>query len=452
MPTLRELFTGKYDKRSPIVASAPSLEQRARVSGAGYMARTGRPGSLQSRRGTATMRRFAEANVWVRTAINRRKREISKADWKIVRLDDPKAPPNEKIVKEVRELFTFVNDKRMSLGWLLNILVEDILVLDAGCLEVERNNGGKIVALWPLDGAEIVPDPAWEKTYSPRAPRYAQIVNGVIRASYLNSELIYMMANPRSNSLVGLSPVEVLFDTIEADLYGSDLEYRMQKESAPPGMLYLGSGVGPEQAQAFREEWDNEISANRDLAILYGGATGYDDKPNAPVYTPFARSARDEQRREYMKWLATKVAAAFEMDLLAFNLSETVHRSVGETVRSKTDDALIGLAEVLADFITREILWEFDPSHTHGFAFHDLIKRDAMQEAKLAQVYMNIGCTTPNEVRAERGLDPFEWGDQPWPQMIRAQGEDPAQEGTEAGTEAGADNPKNDDGKEKNDS
>ena len=351
------------------------------------------------------MRRFSETNVWVRTAINRRKREISRAKWSIIRVDDPKAAPRPKIVKECADLFNFVNETRISINWLLNMIVEDILVVDAGVIEKEHAAGGKIVALWPIDGCTIMPLSKWSGKEND--DRYVQIYDSKVVARFKNSDIVYMMQNPRTCSTVGLSPVEILFDVIEADLFGQDYEYRALMETAPPGLLYLGSGLSPESVESFRLQWQNEIAGNRDIAMFGGGASMDGERPQPPLWIPFGRSGREEQRREYMKWLATKVAAAFEMDLLAFNLSETVHRSIGEVVTSKTDDGLLGLAGVIEDFLTREVIYEIDPNHEHGFKFLDLVRSDELVKAKTRTEQMLVGYASPNEYRVEDGKDPW---------------------------------------------
>jgi hypothetical protein len=114
------------------------------------------------------------------------------------------------------------------------------------------------------------------------------------------------------------------------------------------------------------------------------------------------------------------------MDLLAFNLSESIHKSIGGNLQAKTDQGLIGLAHVIESFITREIMWEIDPTHRHGFQFLDLTPADALQKAKIRQLYMQIGVTFPNEIRAEDGQDPVPWGDIPYP-VVQAKGYDPAE-------------------------
>lgn len=403
-------------------------------------------GVLGAKRGARTLRRFSEKNVWVRVAINRRRQAISEAKWTLVRIDDEKAKPDAGVVNAVNELFTRINDKGESFATILGELVEDILVLDAGVCEIEKKAGGGIAALWSVPGEEIAPDPKWDGS-QPKMVRYHQFRDGKLIASYKNDEMIYMMANPRSCSVVGLSPLEVLMDTVEADLYGEDFEFGRMKETAPSGILYLGGGWPSEKVDAFRDQWEQDIAGSRDVAIIGGG--GYDPESGTtsqpPAFIPFSRSARDEMRREYMRWLATKVAAAFQMDLLAFNLSEAIHKSVGTNLQAKTDEGLISLASVIEAYVTREILWVLDPLHRHKFSFVDITPRDAKQEAEIDKLYMEIGCTTPNEVRARQGKDPVPWGDEPWP-LTTAKANDPAQAGEpEPGGDDPPPDPKDDD-------
>lgn len=380
------------------------------------------------RRAARSLIRFAEKNVWVRTAISLRKQAISQAKWAVVRLDDPKAQPDDAVLTAAQELFTFVNDKGESLGTLLAMMVEDLLIIDAGCCEIEKKANGKIAALWAVPGEEIAPDPKWDGS-KPKQSRYFQYRDGKLIGQYRNDELVYMMGNPRSRSCLGLSPLETLFDTVEADLYGEGFEFGRMKETAPSGILDLGDGWPPEKVEAFRDQWETDIAANRDVAIIGSAGASMDGESStrSPVFIPFSRSARDEMRREYMLWLAKKIAAAFQIDLLAFNLSEAIHRSVGTNMQAKTDAGLISLANVVQSYITREIMWVLDPSHRHGFVFQELTPRDAKAEADIRAIYMNIGCTTPNEIRAEEGKDPVPWGDEPWPTAL-AKAVDPAQE------------------------
>jgi hypothetical protein len=370
--------------------------------------------SFKEPRTNATiMRRLARHCVPVRTAINRRKRQIGTAaaagKWRLVRRDNPKAKPDARVEEAVKALFDTVNPKCESFRSLLDQVIEDVLVLDAGCIEKEKTLGGGIFALYGVDGASIAPDPNWDGT-SPRAIRYRQYVDGRCVAQFRNDQLVYMMANPSTDRCIGFSPVEALYHTIMAELYGSEYEYDQLRQIAPNKALYLGPGVTDQQREKFIEYWENEIAGQKAIAVLSGGDR---DGKGEPKVLDLSSDTLD-MRLAFYKYLCTRIAALFEMDLLVFNLSETVHKSVGNALTARTDEGANALASLLSEFITREIIWEIDPTRIHAFEFDDLNARDELAQAKIDQIYMNIGKTFPNELRMRDGEDPVPWGDEPY--------------------------------------
>ena len=400
------------------------------------------------KRGARLLRNFSENNEWVRAAINRRKHALSRAKWNIVRLDDIRKAPDPAVVKRVRDLFAFVNPTRESFGSFLMKLVEDILVLDAGCIEKVHTVGGDLTQLWPVDGATITVDGRWELTANPNSPRYYQFEQFKKIADLYNDQLIYIMHNPRTNTPIGWSPVETLVRVIEAELYAENYDFDYLKQLIPEGMIDLGPGVSKPELDAFREYYETDIAGSRSVAIIGGGGgPGDEAKPGTPTarYTEFTRSDNFETRLKYKKYLATKIATVFEMDISAMNIVENVNRANAKTGQEQSDTGLVGLAWALSEPITREILWELDPDHLHGFVFDGIVPRDEMSQAKIDQIYMQIGVVTPNEIRARDGLPPVEWGDEPY----NAQGSatpDPLDE--DAAREAGWTPPDEGDGSE----
>ncbi len=154
-----------------------------------------------NKRSAKLLRHWAEINEFVRVAINRRKKQIAMAKWKVVRIDDPKASPDPRVEKTVRELFNSVNKKGESFRALMEQVVEDVLVLDAGCIFKHMTLGGDIYELLAVDGATIVPDPNYTGD-EPNAIRYRQFIGGVLTAELTNDQLLYIMANPRTHSAI----------------------------------------------------------------------------------------------------------------------------------------------------------------------------------------------------------------------------------------------------------
>lgn len=364
-----------------------------------------------SKRGARLLRQFSETNPVVRGVINRRKHALARAKFSLVRLDDPRQAPDPTVVKRFNDLTRFMNPTMESFETVTQKIAEDILVLDAGCIEKVRNVGGEIIALWPVDGATITVDGRWELTANPNSPRYRQYEDFRLQASLRNDQLIYMQHNPRTNTPIGWSPVETLVKTIESLLYADDYDDDYLKQNMPQGILDLGPGTSAQALEAFREYYEREIAGTRSLAI-----TGSPDPSvNATVkFNPFTRTDTIENRLEYKKWLATLIATVFEIDLTAVGIVESVNRANGKTGQEQSDTGLVGLASTIARYYTRELVWEIDPDGTHGFVFDGLVPRDELTQAKIDQVYSGIGVYVPNDIRTREGLPRVEWGDEPY--------------------------------------
>lgn len=365
-------------------------------------------GYEHGRRSAGMLRHLADRNEALRTAINWRKQQVSQAEWRIVRIDNPKAAPNPKVVNAVSALFRTVNAKRESLRSLLDMVVEDTLILDAGCIEKEFTVGGTIKYLWGVDGATIVPDPNWDGR-DENAIRYRQWIQGKLITELRNEQLIYMMQNPTTHRVFGWSPVETLVNVIEAELYGEKYDYELLRKAAPPGILDIGGGLQDTQVEVFREYWKSEILGNGDTPIMGGGTP--DRKP--VTWTKFGFSPDELQRDKYKSWLINKIAFVFQIDKTIFGLVDDVNRSTSKTMSERTDQGFVSLARLVAEFFTREIVWQFDENH--GFEFANLTTVDPLVQSQIDKNYSSIGVFTPNELRAERfGYEPVEWGDAPY--------------------------------------
>ena len=373
-------------------------------------------GQLQ-KRSVSQLRRWSRSNPWLRAAINLRRTQISRAKWDIVSADWVGEAANEIESNRVKLLLRNPNQRGDSWRSFIEPIVEDILVLDQGAIEIEMKRGARlkpgsmvdpIANLWPKDAGLISFDAKWDGT-KPNQPRYYEHTadTGELVASYKNDEMVVIMANPVTYSPIGLSPLEVLADTIEADLAAADYNSKTVKQAVPPGILNLGEGIRADQVDSFKAYWEAEIAGKSQIAIT-GGAKGIQ-------WMPLAASNRDMQFMEWQVYLARKICAVFGVQPQDIGISFDVNRSTAEVGAGFTQDVGIApLLDLIAEYITREIVWRYD--RKLKFSFTD-VGRASMET--ISGYYKAAMAGMPwmrlNEALKERGMEGVgELGDDVW--------------------------------------
>ena len=426
-----------------------------------------------------TLRLMALKSGWVRAAINARKRDVANAEWGIVpdldnekrelenieklyryaltfddtsRIEayDPKSldsdlwrnlkaaldgEKNETQIKYkcariydlltaeasahaavVQRLFDNPNRTKESFAHIQQKLVEDILVLDAGCLQKVRAVRGKtpkpLVEMYTIDGATI--RPRMLSNGLPDDPAYVQVVeNEQPQAYFAYEDLIYIRFNPSTdiNRLgYGLSPLESLIMDITMDL---NLDRRANDEISKdhhPGGLYLGSGVSREDGEDFRMYWEDEIQGRNVMPIFW--STSPDAKP--PSYINIRSTDwRASQRIEFYWYLAKKVAAIFDISLIKLGITDDANRANTEgQERLNEDRGLRPLLSCLASYFTTEIVSEAGFTDIK-FDYTQESMRNELAEAQTADIEIQNGSLLVNEYREEKGRTPTEYGNKP---------------------------------------
>lgn len=311
------------------------------------------------KRSVKQLRRWARENPWIRAAINLRRTQVSRAQWDIVSLDG-ETPVDHLTVKRIKYLFRHPNTRRDSFRSFIEPVIEDLLTLDIGAIEVEPTAGARlgirrdpIANLWPIDGGSIRFDPSWDGTDSDK-PRYYQYdSSGKVVSKYLNDELVVIQANPMTYSPLGLSPLEVLASTIDSDMAAAQYNSRSVTQAAPPGILHLGEGIRPDQVDAFKSYWDAEIAGRSQVAITGGG--------KQMQWIPLAPSNRDMQFMEWQIYLARKICAVFGVQPQDIGITMDVNRASAEVGAAFTQDVgITPLLDLIAEYLTREIVWRYD--------------------------------------------------------------------------------------------
>lgn len=351
-------------------------------------------------------RLWSERSEWVRAAINVRKTQVSSAEWDIVPADPNKKADNVRLAKKVKDLFLTPNPRADSFRSFIEPIVEDILTLDAGCIEKVSSLRSEIRELWGVDGGKVKVSAVWDG--DPNEPRYyyypVPSVVGDQAIPFRNDDFLYIMANPRTYSVVGLSPLETLKLTIDSELSGSEYNRRQVTSAAPDGMLNLGEDVPPEKVEDFQSYWLSEIAGKGAMAFIGGSKN--------PDFIRFRESNRDMQFLEWQTYLVRKIAAVFGLSPQDLGITFDINRATSEVQAEQTEDrGLRPLLGLLQDYLTREVVWHdgFGGSDNNlAFRFTSLNLKESTARAQIGKISASgVPWRTINELRIGEGREPL---------------------------------------------
>ncbi|MDE1176719.1 MAG: phage portal protein [Edaphobacter sp.] len=350
----------------------------------------------------ANLRRFAETPV-VRRAINVVKDKVASMDWQVrVRrghtldqIDD--GPEKLRILRRCLEEPNPADSFRV----LWEQVLEDLLVGGFGAVEMESTaDPFRPFHLYPVDGATIRIDSRWDG--SATQPRYAQATGrpGADATIPLrDDELMYLRLNPRTHTPFGLGRLEVAFETVNQLLSANRYAGRLAANSVVQYALWLNE-ASPEQHDRLIRWWQDEIEGTGRVPVL--------STPQKPEVLRFAGGTDADLRLEWQEMLIRLIANAFELPPMLLGVATDVNKSTaGELADDAFQSAIVPVAKLLAEHITRDLFAKKLGWREFEFCFNDLETRDEMSELEMQKTLLQCGVLTIDEVRAMRGLPPL---------------------------------------------
>lgn len=339
---------------------------------------------------------------FVRVAMDIRIGQAMLADWDLVPAFRDGKTPDPGLMRQIREILTVPNTTGELYGDFISRYAEDLLALDAGSIEKERMLNGEIAYLHVADGARIAVDRFWSG--DPEEPRYYWCPTPTDVVPLLNRDLIYTMLHPRSYEPVGVSILETIKMSIEAELSGSMFNSRSITQAAPDGIMDLGENVRPEQVTAFRSFFEQEI-AGKGMIGFWGGT-------KAAKFIPFRGSNKDAQFMEFLQWEARKIALGFQLSPQDLGFLNDVNRANAEVQQQNTEDrgtkTFLGK---IGNAITAEVCW--DPGYggiANNIAFRYRTVSDRASLAKAQEMKLALAgmpWETVNGGRMKLNLPPI---------------------------------------------
>jgi len=352
------------------------------------------------------------------TVIATRQDQLLSLPWTVQVRGKPRA--SSKAVDAVKKFFRRP-DGQANYGQWARRYLDDLFVLDAPTLFMDRNLGGELIKARILDGATIFPliDDAGRRpeteynigpdglVYERRQPAYQQIIHGLPMLNMSEDEIIYGMMRPRPEMPVfGYSPVEQILteatEAIRKTFY--QLEF-WRSGSMPEMIITVPDNWTPRQIAMFQGHFDallsGQLTLKSKVRFVPGGMKPFDIK-NASGESLW--SQRDE--------LLVRLCC------YAFSVSPTpfIHQSNRATANASQEAAeqegLFPLMSEWKDNVMDNIIQEKMGFEDIEFTFLPRTEPDRKKQAEIHDMQLRNGSRTINQVLVEDGYEPVEDGDE----------------------------------------
>ena len=286
-----------------------------------------------------------------------------------------------------------------------DLLLEDLLVLDAPVLVPIVSQDGELwspgkalYALEVIDGSTIARKiDAMGRTPASPAIAYQQILKGLPAVDFTADQLIYRPRNVRAHKFFGFSPVEQIILTINIGLRRQiHLLNYYTEGNVPEALAQVPKEWSADQISEFQEWFDSALAGNsaRRRRITFVPECGNLQFTRDPML----KDALDE-------WITRIVCYAFGLSPQQF--VSVMNRATAETsVEQAAAEGLVPILGYLADTINFIV--------TRHFGFNDIEfvweqdrTLNALEQAKIDDIYVRAGVLSIDEVRESLGKHPI---------------------------------------------
>ena len=357
-----------------------------------------------------TIRRLSKTN-YVAMIINTICSEMSALDWNINAIQDTNIPDD--IIKETKNFFNNPNSNNESFDQFISKVVRDLFELDAGVINKIYNLKGEFVQMYVYDGATFLKNPNYHGIM-PEKDAYYQYgwLTGARPVPFNKEEIIYLMLNPRTNTLYGTSPVENLLDTLQVLLYGleSNLEYFGSDNNMPKGVLKI-LNANERQVSSFKNQWNQQLQS-KDSAGNWKRRNYKMPMINSDVqFERISFSNAELELIQQQEWFTKLVLAMFGVTPSELGFTQDSNRATeiiqSNVFKRKTINPLVQLLEYNFNrLVINDLPW-IKGKYENQVVF-EFERYDAEEEIAKRKVLWNdvkTGLITPNEAREQLGYD-----------------------------------------------
>lgn len=352
---------------------------------------------------------------YVRCAINAIKQPLIQLEWEIKPVKDAKSSRElKKQIEVATNCFKHPNNQ-LSFRKLLELSIEDYLTYGSTAIEQQLgNNAIRPLWLYPVDTRSIQVYPGWSGAQN--EAHYVQTLgySNILDAGGKNlrdDELIYITANESNEAPFGWGAVQIAYMSIARLLGVEDFAGKLASNMYP-SFMFLLSNYTDQEILAFQNRWRNEIEGNGGIPTF--GVPKTQGQQKSFEKLDLKDNKKDPFSLQWQEFLIRSIAAAFNLSPQNLNLERDVNRNTSEVAEDRDWDRTINpLARTFEQAFTNNTLHKKLGFFQLEFKFIGLDRADELNTAKIFEIDYRNNSTTPNEYRAQKGLQPLDniWAD-----------------------------------------
>ena len=204
-----------------------------------------------------------------------------------------------------------------------------------------------------------------------------------------------------SGSLRGLSPIEVMRNTIGVSLAMDRFLAQFYGEGAiPSSVLESDRPINKEQAEQIRMGWEDSHWKHRRPAVLSNGLR----------FRPIVTSAADAQMLEHREAIVRDIARAYRIPQHLINS----HGGDSMTYQNVESAGILFVRHTLLPWMRRieDAISDMLPlTQRVRFNADEFLRADLLTRVRAEQVQIASGTLSPNEARLVEGREPYTGGD-----------------------------------------
>lgn len=397
-----------------------------------FSSRLGQPRQVD----TINLRDLSKSS-WVQMVLNTFKNQIYTTEWDIVVEEEEDDTDYTEDIKKIKAFLKKCNKNNQCIEDVNSESLTDVAVLDAGVWNMIYSSNSYTVGDVPIYNAwgkvESVEQGLVLKEFGQRELTAIKSVDGSTMLKQVdihknllgfwqysfkhprqnptrfhNDEIVYMMMNPLSYSVYGFSKVQAIQQVLELLIQGTRYNKDIFTNNAIPDMLVSLPRLSDTNLKKLKRKWNNSYKGKPHQLGFINWAIDQVHK--------LVESNRDLEWLDGQKWYFKLVFGVFGVSPTEAGFFENSNKSNDDgQERVTVRNALKPYFKLFENTINTRIIPEILQKEITGLKFKFITKDHVREKIEFEQNVkeMELGALTINDYRKSKGLEPYEWGDEP---------------------------------------